>query len=172
MKTHRGFAWPRLLSKLLHSLHLLSSVLAGQVLGSQSCPEPPFCRRGVATSLILFPRVISRRWGSSPGTSSPGLFLWGPPHPHLPHLPAPAVQAVGHRMSRMLQCQAGFLLAWHKPRELSSHHSRAAKHQASSIPAPKPSSSFRASTWQAASVSKCIMVHQCLTKTSARLWAH
>lgn len=100
---------------------------------------------------------------------SPRPSSLGPGHPHLPHLSAPAVQAAGHRMSRMLQRQAGFLLPWHKPRELSPHHCCAAKHQASSIAAPKPSSSLRESTWQAASVSKCIMVHQCLIKTSARL---
>lgn len=104
----------------------------------------------------------------SAGTSPPAHLLWGSRPPHLPLFPAPAVQVLGH-MSRMLQCQAGFLLTWHKPRELSSHHCCAAKHQASSSTAPKPSSSSRASTWQAASVSKCVTVHQCLTKTSARL---
>lgn len=104
----------------------------------------------------------------SAGTSTPGHLLWGAGHPHLPHLPAPDVQVEGH-VSRMLRCQAGFLLTWHNPRKLSSRHCRAAKHQASSITAPETSSSFRGSTWQAASMSKHVMVHQCLIKTSARL---
>lgn len=166
-----GFAGPCLLCKLLHSLQLLSSVFAGQVLGSQSCPAPAVCQREVVTSLILFPRAVSRHWGSSVGISSPGPHPLGPRHPHLPSLTAPAGQVAGH-VSRMLLCQAGFLLTWHKPRELSSHHCHAAKHQASSITAPKHSSSFRGSPWQAASVSKCIMVHRCLVKTSTWLRAH
>lgn len=145
-----------------------------------------FCWAGFGLSELPCTRSLPERSGDQPdplpqghiqalglfsGDLSPGPHPLGPRHPHLPHLPAPAGQVAGH-MSRMLLCQAGFLLTWHKPRELSSHHCHAAKHQASGITAPKHSSSFRGSAWQAASVSKCIMVHRCLVKTSTWLRAH
>lgn len=136
----------------------LSELPCTPSLQERSGHQPDPLPQGCIQALGLLSRDLSHRPSSL-----------GPGHPHLPHAPAPAVQAAGHRMSRKLQCQAGFLLTWHKPRELSSHHCRAAKHQASCITAPKPSSSFRGSTWQAASGSKCLMLHHCLIKTSVRL---
>lgn len=113
--------------------------------------------------------------GDSAGNSPPGhLFLgrWGPPSPPPSSVPlpwpAPDVHTVGH-VSGMLWCQAVWLLAWHKPRELSSQCCCTAKHQASSISAPKPISIFRGSTLQTLRMSKCGAVHHCLRKTSARL---
>lgn len=106
----------------------------------------------MATSLALFPRDISRYWGSQQGPPLQSISCWGCGDPNLPDLPtslwpspAPDTHTVGH-MSGMLWCQAGWLLTWHKPRELSSRCRHAAKHQVFSISVPKPPSSFRGST--------------------------
>lgn len=180
VKMRRSFAWPWLLHKLLHSLRLLLPVLAGQVLGFQhpSAHPVPLLQEMWLPACSSSPRTTARHRGSQQGPPHQDIASWGGGDPHLTHLPAPLcpspapdVNTVGH-VSGMLRCQVGWLLAWHKPRELSSCCRGAAKHQAFSISAPNPISSFRGSTLQAVSMSKCVTVHQCLIKTSARLWAH
>lgn len=151
VNTHRGFASPHLLCKLLHSLHLLSPVLAGQVLGIQCPPTPPVPLLQERSGCQLGPLPHPGTGALSRDLPAPlqDISSRGGEDPYLPQLPAPLcpssapdVRAVGH-VSRMVQCQAGWLPIWHKPRELSSHCCCAAKHQAFSITAPKPICSFR-----------------------------
>ena len=136
-------ASPAMQTASLPASAITSPCWAGFGVSVPPLPKSHCCWREVATSLVLFPRATSRHRGSQQGPPLQGIPSWGGGDPHLLHLPAPLcpspapdVHVVGH-MSGMLQCQAGWLLAWHKPRELSSRRCHAAKHQAFSISLPQ-----------------------------------